>query len=224
MAHSTAADLAAVIEKKLSGGGFGGANGGGFGDGGGPAHWRVPGRAYSTGAWLALAAVAMVFAALTSTMVVRQGSANDWAHTTLPRILYLNTLVLVISSVTLERARRLLRAQTLLADFPESAAYSLYSTLILGLLFVAGQLLAWRTLVDRGLYLASNPASSSFYLLTGMHGLHLLGGVLVLSYLVLRMRVMPRRKLRACLGAAAIYWHFMAALWIYILVLLAVKL
>jgi cytochrome c oxidase subunit III len=189
-----------------------------YGDGGDRSRrWRVPNRTYQTGVWIFIAAVTMMFAGLTSTVVVRQASGPDFGHTTVPWILYLNTFVLLCSSVTFELARRKAKGG------PESGSTALYATLVLGLLFVGGQLFAWKTLVDRGVYLASNPSSSTFYLLTAFHALHLLGGILVLAYLVSRVGAMTAAKFRACIGAAAVYWHFMAALWLYILLFLVTR-
>jgi len=193
---------------------------GGFGgDDGGSRRWRVPNRTYQTGTWLFIAAVTMMFAGFTSTIVVRQSSAPDWGHVTLPSVLYLNTLVLLASTITFEFARRAARRENKTA----ATTFILYATLALGLLFVGGQLYAWRILSDRGVYLASNPSSSTFYLLTAIHALHLTGGVLVLAYLVSRMESMKAVKFRACLSAASIYWHFMTALWLYILLLLVTR-
>jgi len=155
----------------------------------------------------------MIFAGLTSTVIVRQAS-GPWGHTSLPSILYLNTVVLLSSSVTFELARR---------NANGTGSMALYGTLALGLLFVGGQLYAWKMLVDRGVYLASNPSSSTFYLLTGVHALHLTGGILVLAYLVSRAGAMSAAKFRACIGAASVYWHFMSALWLYILMLLVTR-
>src|SRR5712692_1851488 len=118
----------------------------------------------STGIWVALAAITMSFAAFTSALIVRQGGSTDWRHFILPRVLYLNTLALFISSVTLEIARRRF-ART---SHPVYAASlrALYATLLLGLVFVMGQYVAWLDLRSQGLYLATNPSSSFFYVLT----------------------------------------------------------
>lgn len=192
---------------------------GGYWDDGGSEYrrQRVPARAYRTGMWMALAAIFMVFAAFTSTMVIRQGIASDWNKVHLPHILYFNTLVLLASSVTIEICRRAIPGE-------RRHTIALYATTFLGAAFVAGQLVAWRELVHEGVYLASNPASSSFYLMTGAHGLHLLGGVLVLAYLLVRARKMGTARLRTSVSVAALYWHFMDGLWIYILLLLMVRL
>lgn len=174
----------------------------------------------STGIWVGLAAISMTFAALTSALVVRQGS-NDWRHFTLPAILYLNTAVLLASSVTLELSRR--RVATFMGGLRIGAAPSrwLYVTLGLGLLFVVGQYVAWRELRAQGLYLASNPSSSFFYVFTAAHVLHLLGGLAGLIYVIRKLNNSILR--RSTLDAASRYWHFMDVLWVYLLVLLAVK-
>jgi cytochrome c oxidase subunit 3 len=165
----------------------------------------------------------MTFAAFTSALVVRQGSAADWQHITLPPILYVNTLIIIASSVTLEVARR--RIASFMGgakDRSETPALWLYITLFLGLLFVAGQTFAWMQLRAQGLYLATNISYSFFYVLTVAHALHLLGGLggLVRAIAKLNHSVLKR----STLDATSRYWHFMGALWVYLLVLLWMKL
>jgi cytochrome c oxidase subunit III len=181
-----------------------------------------------TGIWVILAAIAMTFAAFTSALVVRQGAAMDWHHLTLPRILYFNTLALLASSVTLEIARR--RVAVFMGGFinlevrslDESPTRWLYVTLFLGLIFVAGQYAAWLQLRSEGLYLATNPNSSFFYLLTAIHGLHVLGGLSGLTYVIHKLnRVVLRRS---TLDSFSYYWHFMGILWVYLLLLLWMRL
>jgi len=169
---------------------------------------------------MGLAAIVMLFAAFTSALVVRKGMSTDWVSTALPPVIYLNTFILLFSSLTLEFSRR-----SLTAGLERSFVSWLYATVILGLAFVAGQLLVWRQLATRGVYLATNPSSSFFYLLTAAHGVHLLGGIVALFYLVLRARCIaaaPKRPVSVDL--TAIYWHFMDGLWVYILFLLMVRL
>jgi cytochrome c oxidase subunit 3 len=170
-----------------------------------------------------LASITMTFAAFTSALIVRQGSALDWRHLTLPNILYVNTLVLFASSFALEMARRRIRviAGGLKAESGDPSRW-LYASLSLGLLFVVGQYVAWAQLRAQGLYLATNPNSSFFYVLTAVHALHVLGG---LGGLVRVIRKMSNSTLRkSTLDATAYYWHFMDALWVYLLVLLWMKL
>jgi cytochrome c oxidase subunit III len=135
-------------------------------------------------------------------------------------VIYLNTLILLSSSLTLEISRRSLKA-----GLGGRFARWLYATVVLGVAFVACQLLVWRQLAARGVYLATNPSSSFFYLLTAAHGVHLLGGIVALFYLVFRARSIaaaPRRPVSVDL--TTIYWHFMDGLWVYILLLLMVRL
>src|SRR5436853_141092 len=121
-----------------------------------------------TGIWVAVAAISMMFAALTSAMVVRQGAARDWGHFELPRILYFNTLILLLSSFSLELARRRFAQDPGLgrqeshghAGQSAQVLYWLYATMGLGLLFVFGQLVAWRELAAQGLFLATTPSTS----------------------------------------------------------------
>jgi cytochrome c oxidase subunit 3 len=177
----------------------------------------------STGIWVVLASITMSFAALTSALIVRQGSSFDWRHLDLPRILYLNTLVLLASSITLEVARSQLSAfMGGLSHVVASPARWLYVTLFLGLLFVAGQYVAWMQLRSQGLFLATNPSSSFFYVLTAMHALHVLGGLGGLARVIHRFNRSILRK--STLDATSRYWHFMDALWVYLLLLLWMKL
>ena len=166
--------------------------------------------------WFGVGGIVMLFAAFTSAMVVRRGMSFDWVSMAVPRILWLNTGVLLASSLTLELSRRAL-ARRSAAQFTRW----LYATLILGLAFLGGQLVAWRELASRGVYLATNPSSSFFYVLTATHGLHLAGGIIALGYVVFRAGRMVRGLARqTALEVTAIYWHFMDALWIYIFFLL----
>ena len=176
----------------------------------------------STAIWVGIAAISMTFAALTSALVVRQGASMDWQHLTIPNVLFLNTLILLASSFTLEMfRRRFLLGVSGTVTVADQTSW-LYATLALGLLFLVGQYLAWRQLHAEGLYLASNPSSSFFYLLTAAHGLHLLGGLGALLYVFRKLQKHILR--RATLDVAAKYWHFMGVLWVYLLALLWMKL
>jgi len=175
---------------------------------------------YRIGMWVAVAGVLMLFTSLTSAYIVRAASSNDWRPLPLPRILVLSTILLVVSSCTLELARRRLavHSETLFLRW-------LTASILLGTAFLFAQTVAWRQLVRAGVYLASNPHASFFYLLTATHGLHLLGGVIALAYLRIRSRGTARNK-RAAAGrqsaadAVILYWHVMDGLWIYLFLLL----
>jgi cytochrome c oxidase subunit 3 len=175
---------------------------------------------YRIGMWVALASIAMMFTALTSAYIVRANTSNDWRPIAMPPLLWLSTGLILLSSITFEVSRRSLKQA-------KAGIYQrwLLLTVLLGLAFLATQLMAWRQLVAQGIYLSSNPHSSFFYVLTGAHGLHLLGGVLALDFLLLRS--WRRRyeedavaKRQAIANAVAIYWHFMDGLWIYLFLLL----
>ncbi len=175
-----------------------------------------------TGIWVALAAITMTFAAITSAMVVRQGASMDWRHFSLPPVLYLDTVILLASSVTLELARKRAAAFARMGVQPGRSLplLWLWVTLGLGLLFVAGQYTAWLQLKAEGWYLATNPSSSFFYLFTAMHGVHVLGGLAGLTLVIWRFSK-PASTLRlSTLSTVSYYWHFMDGLWIYLLVLL----
>ena len=174
---------------------------------------------YRIGMWVALASILMMFTALSSAYVVRSASANDWVPLAMPRVLLLSTALILISSVTMHAARRKLRA-----GFEGAYTRLLLVTALLGFGFLASQLFAWKQLARQGVFLTTNPHSSFFYLLTATHGLHLLGGLLALLFLLARTRWQKKASAVATRQAAAdavsIYWHFMDALWIYLFLLL----
>ncbi len=179
----------------------------------------------STGIWVGLAAITMTFAAFTSALIVRQGGASDWHHFTLPPILYFNTLLIIASSVTLEVARKRIAAFMSGAkerDHQAAPTQWLYVTLFVGLLFVAGQTYAWMQLKSQGFGLASNISYSFFYVLTVAHALHVFGGLGGLVRVIGKVNKSTLR--RSTLDATSRYWHFMGVLWVYLLLLLWMKL
>jgi cytochrome c oxidase subunit III len=173
-----------------------------------------------TGVWIGIFAIVMTFAALTSAMIVREGVALDWQHFQLPKILYLDTLILFFSSWTLETALVKLKAGD--DRFSEGMAW-LGITLALGGIFVAGQVIAWRVLAGQGLFLATNPSSSFFYVFTAAHALHLIGGILGLGYLIYKLNRAGSAARTTGIRATSLYWHFMDGLWVYLFVLLLAR-
>jgi len=176
---------------------------------------------YRIGVWVGLASILMLFIALTSAYIVRGvpalgGGQADWVPIDMPRVLWLTTAVLLASSVSIELARRALKRD----EYGRFRSWISLTTLF-GVAFLGGQLLAWRQLAAQGVFINSHPHSSFFYLLTSLHGLHLLGGVIALSYVTIaafRMRIGFKR--RTAVDVTAIYWHFMDGLWIYLFGLL----
>jgi cytochrome c oxidase subunit 3 len=202
-----------------------GSRGGSFppGGGGDPSRRDETPHHYRIGMWIAVASILMLFMALTSAYVFR-AAVSGWQDLRTPPLLWASTCVIIASSVTFTLARKSLRAD-------DGAAYRrwLTVTLLLGLAFLSCQFLAWRGLIAQGVYLSSSPHSSFFYLLTALHALHLAGGIVGLSYLLLRAgraarggeeeRVTKIRR-RAAVDAVGIYWHFMDGLWVYLFGLL----
>ena len=208
--------IADAIDLRGSGANGAGASPPGHGGGGDGSFGSdaVPQRTYITGMLIAVGGIVMFFAALVSALVVRKGlSAVAWQTVEVPRILWLNTLILLASSATLVRSCRDFRTQ-------DEAAFRHWwgVTAILGLFFVAGQILAWRQLVAAGVYLATSASSSFFYIFTAAHGLHLLGGIAAM------LAVAFRRGRHLARGTAvevvSIYWHFLDALWLCLFILL----
>lgn len=163
-----------------------------------------------------LGTVSMLFIGFTSAYLIRRASL-DWRPLRAPGILWVNTAVLLASSVTLEAARKRLRGWDLRGVLPWVGA-----TGALGVLFLLGQVVAWRTLASRGVFLATNPHHSFFYVLTGLHGLHLLGGLVWFLAVLVQLRRMAYTPGEDGLRLFATYWHFLGALWLYLLVLLFV--
>lgn len=172
-------------------------------------------RASFAGMALLLASSAMVFAALTIAFVARRALSDDWASMPKPPILWVNTAVLLVSSLLLDQSRRALQA----GDRGRFNAFWTAAT-ALGILFLAGQGWAWVELRRAGIYVATNPSSSFFYILTAAHALHLLGGMAALIWVevqALRLRLGPAR--RTAIDVTAVFWHFLDGIWILLMIL-----
>lgn len=224
----------AEIDIKPGIGAGSGANSGG--DGGGPEptdptpqDWppgassedAVEPTKYRIAMWLGLASIAMLFFALTSAYILRQyksltSAAPDWQPIQMPSALWMTTAVILLSSLSFEIARRALKKNQY-----EKFKSWISLTTVLGFAFLIGQVIAWRQLAAQGIFLKSNPHSSFFYLLTALHAVHLLGGLLVLSYVMMsawRLRIGIKKRLTV--EVTSLYWHFMDGLWLYLFVLL----
>ncbi|HVN82512.1 MAG TPA: heme-copper oxidase subunit III [Terriglobia bacterium] len=167
--------------------------------------------------WLCMASITMLFAGLSSAYVFRLGLSSNVRSIPLPPELVWNTLVLLSSSVTLEFSRRS-RQKSHQAAFRRWLSV----TTILGLAFLLLQFQIWQQLAWQGIYLSSSPHASFFFLLTGAHGIHLFGGILGLMYSLSRawFRGETANSGGTALEVTAMYWHFMAGLWVYLLLLL----
>jgi cytochrome c oxidase subunit 3 len=208
-----------LIVVDIGGGGGGkeppaGGDGGGDGDKGRRPR-KPPQRRYSTAITLGMISILVFFLGLCSAFLVLKQVSQAWVPLHLPKILWLNTAILLLSSYTLEKARRRLSA----IDFP--GFRKLWrATTILGILFLAGQLIAWLQLVAAGLYIASNQATSFFYIFTAAHAVHLLGGVAALVYVATRNFEKGKISRNTAAEITSYYWHFMDGLWLFLLLLL----
>lgn len=179
------------------------------------------GDRYRAAMVVGLVVVAITFVSLTSIYILRARLARDWQPLpATPRLLFISTALILAGSFTMRLAGRNLERE-------QFAAYrrALWATLLLGLGFLGAQFIVWRQLAASGIYLAGHPHSSFFFLLTGAHALHLVGGVCSLYFLLLRScgekhSPYPALRRRSLTKSIALYWHFMDGLWVYLFVLL----
>jgi cytochrome c oxidase subunit 3 len=162
--------------------------------------------------------------ALFSTMAVvlesRWAHSKDWIAIPLPRALYVNTLLLLASSVSMEFARRSLRARGATNDAKWCARW-IFVTAMLGAAFLAGQIFAWQEFALPGVRVASNPGGFFFYLITGAHGALLLVGVVFLASVGTAIRSAGQDDRRqSAVGTVGLYWHFLSVLWLFLFALL----
>lgn len=176
---------------------------------------------FRIGMWFLLLVVLMTFGGLIGTYIVlATNSELEWRPFDLPKQIWLSTVFILISSVTYQISKR-----ALISDNQQKSKNWLLATTFFGAAFISSQILSWFELVQKGVYIASNPYAGFFYILTAVHALHVLGGILVLGYMLLRTWHKTNsddelEKRKAVSGAVAIYWHFMDALWIVLFILL----
>ena len=163
-----------------------------------------------------LAVVSSLFALFISAYFMRMQVA-DWVQMPAPKVLWFNTGVLILSSVALQYAQVAARRGRM-----EGVRDGLIAGGFFAYTFLVGQLLAWQQLKAAGYFLAANPANSFFYLLTGLHGLHLLGGLvaLVLTIDKVLWRGCELGQVRLSVKLCAVYWHYLLLLWLVLFTLL----
>jgi cytochrome c oxidase subunit 3 len=192
-----------------SGRGWGGGDDGGNNDGRG-----VPGAGLLAMRFL-LVSVTGLFLTIGVAYYHRAKAPAHWQHIHVPPLLWLSTALILASSWTLELARGSFERKN-------SVLYArwLELTVAIGFGFLASQIFALRELAGQGIYLRGNPHSSLFYVLTGAHGLHLLGGIAALTFLLIKAARRPEvvlfdfRRQRSRAATAALYWHFLAGIWL----------
>jgi cytochrome c oxidase subunit III len=167
------------------------------------------------GIWILVTAIIMLFAGLSSAYIVLRGMPT-WQGIELPSLLWPNTAILLMSSVAIELSRRSIRRND-----TQSMKRWLCLGGVLGLAFLIGQVAAWKQLVNAGVYVPSTIQSGFFYILTGLHGLHLFAGIVALIVVLgmamkNRLTAFSHEPLKLC----AAYWHVMDGLWLYLFLLL----
>lgn len=170
---------------------------------------------------IVLVSISVLFITIAIVYFWRSRTPMRWQPVGVPGFLWLSTALILASSGALETARRaFIRSQA------NQYARWVLITFFLGLAFLISQLLALRQLIGQGIYLRHNPHSSLFYVVTGAHGVHLLGGMTALFYLMLRaslatgdIRAQLGRQ-RTLMSVSTLYWHFLDALWVALFALL----
>jgi len=165
--------------------------------------------------WIFIVSVFMIFAALTSAYIVRQSDGN-WLVFDLPNSFWITSAIILISSGTMHWAYLAAKRDNL-----EATKIAISITTVLGAAFLVGQYIAWGDLVKRNVYFVGNPSGSFVYVLSGLHGLHIVGGVIfLLIVLTATFRFRVHSKNLAQIEMCATYWHFLDALWLYLFVFL----
>ena len=167
--------------------------------------------------WMFLATVTMLFAAFTSAYVVRR-SGSDWGPVALPSVLWINSAVLALSSIAVEFAR----GEGARGRWTVSSAAMLIAC-ALGLLFLGGQVFAWRQMVAAGVYLPTNPHSAFFFMMTGAHAVHVVAALVVLAWgasVTMRASREPRGW-NARMSLCRTFWHYLGAVWVFLFALVS---
>jgi cytochrome c oxidase subunit III len=165
--------------------------------------------------WLFIVSVIMVFAALTSAYIVRQAEGN-WLIFELPQLFWITSVIILISSGTMHWAYLAAKRDSL-----ETVRVATIITTILGVAFLVGQFMAWNDLVVNNVFFVGNPSGSFVYVLSGLHGLHIIGGVVFLLILLAStFKYKVHSKKLSLIEMCATYWHFLDVLWLYLFVFL----
>jgi cytochrome c oxidase subunit 3 len=161
--------------------------------------------------WLLIVASVMLFAAFTSAYIVRRGEGN-WLIFDLPQSFAFTTGIIALSSVTMQWAFFAARKDEL-----GQLKTALYCTLLLGAAFAIGQFIGWKQLVANDIHMVGNPSESFVYVISGLHLLHVIGGILFITVVLVKaLQLNVHRKNMLSITLCTTYWHFLGALWIYL--------
>ncbi|MEO7673275.1 MAG: heme-copper oxidase subunit III [Pyrinomonadaceae bacterium] len=211
-------------------GNSGGGNGGSGGDDGDKCHFEAHGSGETDTSnndkakvitWFLLLVVGMTFAGLIGAYImVSTNRAAEWKPFELPFQVWISTFLILVSSISYHFAKRSIDRNSI-----DAGRCWLFVTTVLGAAFISSQILSWLALTKRGLYMQGNPYAGFFYILTAVHAVHVLGGIIALGSIVLRSwnaagDDLERSRRRNLARAVGWYWHFMGALWILLFVLL----
>jgi cytochrome c oxidase subunit 3 len=169
--------------------------------------------------WLFIVTVCMLFAAWTSAYLVKRADTG-WAEVVIPSQFWVNTVIIIASSFTMTWAQWAARRDNL-----EMVKLAISITTVLGIAFLAGQLLAWNELVTLNEHLTGGNVSHSFlYVLTGAHGLHIVGGVIFLIIvLISTFKYQVHSKNMTRIELCSTFWHFLDVLWLYLFVFILIN-
>jgi cytochrome c oxidase subunit 3 len=165
--------------------------------------------------WLFIVSIAMLFAALTSAYIVKQ-SGGEWLNFNLPGMFWITSIIIIVSSITMQLALRSAKANR----FERLKMYLIITT-ILGLTFLIGQYQSWKQLVEMDVYFVGNPAGSFLYVLTGLHAVHIISGLIYLLIVIVstfKLKIHSRSLIR--IEMCTTYWHFLGGLWLYLFLFL----
>jgi cytochrome c oxidase subunit 3 len=161
--------------------------------------------------WLFMVTVVMVFAGLTSAYIVRQSEGN-WLEFDLPLVFYYTSGIIILSSISLHWAYLSAKKDNLM-----QLRIGMLITSFLGITFLVGQWYSFVALVDMDVYLVGNPSGSFLYIFTGLHGLHLVSGVIFLIIvLISSFRYKVHSQSMVSMEMCVTYWHFLGGLWLYL--------
>lgn len=182
---------------------------------------KVPMSAYPIAMAVGLVSISIFFIALAVVYFITLQRQTEWKKVDIPLLLWVSTALIAASSYVFEKSRQALKRGRV-----EEYRKQVRLTAMLGGAFLVSQMLAWVNLISQGVYVESNPHGSMFYMFTGAHGVHLLGGVICLGFLVRRSRRLrpdweaDLRRHRNLANTVALYWHFMGVLWALLFLLL----
>jgi cytochrome c oxidase subunit 3 len=170
----------------------------------------APARVAETGLWVFIGVVSTLFTLFIVAYAMRMDSP-DWSAIALPVQLWLSTALLLAASVLMQQSTRAAKAM----NWPRAQDF-LIGGGVCAIAFLASQLSAWNSLISLHVVLAGNPAASFFYVLTALHGLHMIGGLIAWGLTVqgVKRTGMARERVQVRIALCARYWHFLLALWL----------